>query len=208
MLEADATQAEVSSAGRELADRHRFEATATGESVVFDAVTDVILSSAVTSLVVALAATAVFLVAIYGLLEGAPVLGVVNLVPIVVALALLAGSMRAFGLPFNALTATILSITIGLGTDYSAHVVHRFADEYDAGGTVDDALENAVGGTGSALAASMLTTTTGVGVLVFAITPVLGQFGVLTALSIFYSYLTAVFLTPSTVVVWQRVVDA
>jgi predicted RND superfamily exporter protein len=124
--------------------------------------------------------------------------------------------MRAFDLPFNALTATILSITIGLGTDYSAHVVHRFADEYDRPDTADgddsadavfDALDDAVRGTGSALAGSMLTTTSGIGVLVFAITPVLGQFGVLTALSVFYSYLTAVFLTPSVVVVWQRIVQ-
>ncbi|WP_336036192.1 efflux RND transporter permease subunit [Halobacterium yunchengense] len=203
-LEADATQAEVAAAGRELADRHRFEATATGETVVFQAVSDVILRSALTSLAVALAATAAFLVAVYAALEGAPSLGVVNLVPIVLTIAFLAGSMRAFGLPFNALTATILSITIGLGTDYSAHVVHRFADEYERGGTVDAALEDAVRGTGSALAGSMLTTTSGIGVLVFAVTPVLGQFGVLTALSIFYSYLTAVFLTPSVLVVWGR----
>ncbi|MFC3477440.1 efflux RND transporter permease subunit [Halobacterium litoreum] len=204
-LEADATQAEVSRAGRELADRHRFEATATGETVVFQAVSDVILASAVTSLAVALAATAVFLVAVYAALEGRPSLGVVNLVPIVLTIAYLAGSMRAFGLPFNALTATILSITIGLGTDYSAHVVHRFADEYGPDETVYDALDDAVRGTGSALAGSMLTTTSGIGVLVFAITPVLGQFGVLTALSIFYSYLTAVFLTPSVLVLWGRV---
>ncbi len=50
----------------------------------------------------------------------------------------------------------------------------------------------------------MLTTVAGTGVLVLAITPVLGQFGLVTALSIFYSYLTAVLLTPSVIVVWQR----
>ncbi|MFC7068719.1 efflux RND transporter permease subunit [Halobaculum lipolyticum] len=207
-LEADTSQAAVTDAGRTLADRYRFDATATGETIVFQAVSDVILASAVTSLAVALGATAAFLVGIYAFLEGRPSLGVVNLVPIVVAICLLVGSMRALGLPVNALTATILSITIGLGTDYSAHLVHRFADEYGPGDSVDGALDGAVRGTGSALAGSMLTTTTGIGVLVFAITPVLGQFGVLTALSIFYSYLTAVFLTPSVLVLWGRLVDA
>ncbi|WP_284012555.1 efflux RND transporter permease subunit [Halobaculum litoreum] len=206
-LEADTPQAEVTAAGRTLEDRYRFEATATGETIVFQAVSDVILASAVTSLAVALGATAVFLVLVYTLLEGRPSLGVVNLVPILVAICLLVGSMRALGLPVNALTATILSITIGLGTDYSAHIVHRFADEYDPDAGADAALDGAVRGTGSALAGSMLTTTSGIGVLVFAVTPVLGQFGVLTALSIFYSYLTAVFLTPSVLVLWERVVE-
>ena len=205
-LDADASQETVTEAGSTLEDRYRFEATATGETIVFQAVSDVILASAVTSLAVALAATAVFLVGIYAVLEGRPSLGVVNLVPIVVAICFLVGSMRALDLPVNALTATILSITIGLGTDYSAHLVHRFADEYDDDDTVDAALADAVVGTGSALAGSMLTTTTGIGVLVFAVTPVLGQFGVLTALSILYSYLTAVFLTPSVIVLWDRVV--
>ncbi|MFC7097688.1 efflux RND transporter permease subunit [Halobaculum marinum] len=205
-IEADTSQAEVTQTGQTLEDRYRFEATATGETIVFQAVSDVILASAVSSLAVALGATAVFLVAIYWLLEGRPSLGVVNLVPIVVAICFLVGSMRALNLPVNALTATILSITIGLGTDYSAHIVHRFADEYGHTTGLEEALDDAVRGTGSALAGSMLTTTSGIGVLVFAITPVLGQFGVLTALSIFYSYLTAVFLTPSVLVVWNQVV--
>jgi len=203
--ETDASQSEVSVAARTLADRYRFDATPTGETVVFQAVAAVILASALNSLVVALAATAVFLVAVYAFLSRRPSLGVVNVVPIVFTISFLAGSMRLFGLPFNALTATILSITIGLGTDYSAHVVHRFADEYDAREDVLDALDATVRGTGSALAGSMVTTTTGIGVLVLAITPVLGQFGLLTALSVFYAYLTSVFVTPSVLVVWARV---
>jgi len=114
--------------------------------------------------------------------------------------------MRLLGVPFNALTATILSITIGLGVDYSAHVVHRFADEFDPdAGDVFPALERTVRGTGGALTGSMLTTTTGIGVLVLAFTPILGQFGLITALSVFYSYLAAVLVTPSVVVVWARV---
>jgi predicted RND superfamily exporter protein len=202
--EAAASQEEVAADAAEVATRYRFEATATGETVVFQEVTDLILASAIRSLVLALVVTAVFLLLVYYVLEGSPYLGIINLVPIVISVALLAGSMRVFDLPFNALTATILSITIGLGIDYSAHVVHRFADEYDRAPDVFDALDAAVRGTGGALTGSMLTTTTGIGVLVLAVTPILGQFGALTALSILYSYLTAVLVTPSLIVVWER----
>ncbi|ELZ66802.1 RND transporter [Haloferax sp. Atlit-10N] len=204
-VEGDATQDAIVADGKLVAERLRMDATATGSTVVFKGVSDTILLSAIESLTVALAATALFLVVIYQVLEGQWTLGVVNLVPIVVSIALLAGTMRYLGIPLNALTATILSIAIGLGIDYSAHVVHRFADEYNAEGhDLDEALRLTVGGTGGALTGSMLTTTTGLGVLAIAITPVLGQFGVVTALSIFYSYLTALLVTPSAIVLWER----
>ncbi|MFC7202022.1 RND family transporter [Haloferax namakaokahaiae] len=203
-VKGDATQDAIVNDGQEVADRLRMSSTATGSTVVFKAISDTIFMSAVTSLVIALSVTAVFLVLIYQLLEGKGSLGIVNVVPIVVTIALLAGSMRYLGIPLNALTATILSIAIGLGIDYSAHVVHRFSDEYNAGGDLFEALRLTVGGTGGALTGSMLTTTTGLGVLAIAITPVLGQFGIVTALSIFYSYLTALVVTPPTIVIWER----
>ncbi len=201
----DATQTEVANDARELADTYRLSTTATGQTIVFQDVSDTIFNSSVTSLTIALIATALFLVFIYWAFERRPLLGVVNLVPIVVALAFIAGTMRFFGVPFNVLTATVLSIAIGLGIDYSAHVVHRFADEYD-GTNTDEALTKTVRGTGGALAGSMLTTTTGIGVLTLAITPILGQFGLVTALAVFYSFLTALLVTPAVIVVWDDLV--
>jgi predicted RND superfamily exporter protein len=49
----------------------------------------------------------------------------------------------------------------------------------------------------------MLTTTTGTGVLALAITPILGQFGLVIALSVFYSFLTSILVAPSVIVVWE-----
>ncbi|MEF8894261.1 efflux RND transporter permease subunit [Halodesulfurarchaeum sp.] len=202
-IDSEATQSEAAADAKVLADRYRLPATATGQTVVFQDVSDIIFDSAATSLLFALIGSAIFLVFIYRLLEGSGTLGIVNLIPIVVTLTLIMGTMRAINIPFNALTATVLAIAIGLGTDYSAHMTHRFVDEYD-GSNIDAALEETVLGTGGALTGSMLTTAAGVGVLVFAITPILGQFGTIMAIAIFYSYLTAVLVTPSAVVVWSR----
>jgi uncharacterized membrane protein YdfJ with MMPL/SSD domain len=71
---------------------------------------------------------------------------------------------------------------------------------------LETALNRTVVGTGGALAGSMLTTTFGIGVLVLAVLSVLGQFGVLTALSIVYSFLASMFILPSALVVWDRAV--
>lgn len=204
-VKSSASQDAITADARDVADRYRLDATATGNTVVFQEISDSILASAIQSLVVALAATALFLLLVYYVFEGRASLGLVNLAPIIVSVALLAGSMRLFSIPFNALTATILAIALGLGIDYSVHVVHRFTDEYELTGDVFAALDQTVIGTGGALTGSMLTTASGIGVLVLAIFPVLGQFGVLIALTVVYSYVTALVVTPSVVVLWEAV---
>jgi len=202
-VESGASNEQIAADGKEIAENYRGDATATGQIVVFEAISALILESAITSLVIALGATVIFLLFIYWFLEGLPSLGLANMVPILVSVALIAGSMRLFGLPFNAFTATILAITIGLGIDYSVHVVHRFVDERRVYSR-DEALYRAVRGTGGALAGSMVTTVSGIGVLVFAVLSVLGQFGLITALSIFYSFLTSVVVLPSALALWDR----
>ena len=197
---------EVTAAGHEIADRFRSDATPTGNTVVFQAVSDLIYESALTSLVLALGATVVFLVFIYWVLEGLPSLGIANLAPIVVAVASVAGTMRLLDVPFNAFTATILSLTIGLGIDYSVHVVHRFVDERRERPLIP-ALRRTVIGTGGALLGSMATTAFGIGVLTLAVLSVLGQFGILTAMSIVYSFLASLLVLPSALVVWDRIVN-
>jgi predicted RND superfamily exporter protein len=206
-VESDASQDAVTTDTRAVADRFRYEATATGGVVVLKAVSDVIAESAFVSLVLALAGTGVFLVVAYAALEGRPSLGVVNLLPIALTVAAIAATMRYLDVPFNVLTGTILSIGIGLGIDYSAHLVHRFAEEYDPADDVFVALTDTVRGTGGALTGSMLTTVSGIGVLVIAITPILGQFGLLTGLTVLYSYLASVVALPPALVVWSRVVE-
>jgi predicted RND superfamily exporter protein len=203
--EADAGNDEITADARQVADRFRTTATATGQTVVFQAVSDLILQSAIVSLALALAGTVVFLVVIYWLLEDLASIAFANLVPIVVTVALLAGTMRLVGIAFNAFTATILALTIGLGIDYSVHIVHRFIDEREEHDRFT-ALDRTVRGTGGALTGSMLTTTFGIGVLVLAVLGVLGQFGLLTALSIGYSFLASLLILPSALVIWDSAV--
>jgi predicted RND superfamily exporter protein len=70
--------------------------------------------------------------------------------------------------------------------------------------SVDAALLATVRGTGGALTGSMLTTVSGLGVLWLAISPILGQFGHLIALSVRYSYLASVWVLPTTLDLWDR----
>ncbi|MEF8851064.1 MAG: MMPL family transporter [Haloarculaceae archaeon] len=202
-VESDAEQSAIVADAKAVADKHRYTAIATGQVVVFQEVSDLILESALVSLSTAIVGAAVFLVFIYRVLEGRASLGLANLFPVLVTVTLVAATMRAVGIPFNALTATILAVTIGLGVDYSVHITHRFADEIEQTDLLS-ALDRTVRGTGGALLGSMLTTVFGIGVLALAVFPAIGQFGVLMALSVFYAFVTSLLVLPPALVVWYR----
>ncbi|MEF8780026.1 MAG: MMPL family transporter, partial [Haloferacaceae archaeon] len=203
-VEADAGQEAVTRDARSVAVDYRLNAIATGNVVVFQALTELLFESAVVSLAVALGVTGVFLVVVYAVLEGRPSLGIANLAPIVVTVAFLAGTMPILDIPFNALTATVLSITIGIGVDYSVHVTHRFIDEYNRDPDTYAALVTTLRGAGGGITGSVVTTAGGVGSLLLAVSPMLGQFGLLMAVSVIYSYLAALIVLPPTLFVWER----
>ncbi|GAB3419638.1 hypothetical protein GCM10027435_21260 [Haloparvum alkalitolerans] len=203
-LTADADQAEATAAANAVAEDMRLDATPTGTLVVNQVVIDRITESAIRSLIVAFLLTAAFLMVSYWWLESRAVYGLINLVPVLVTVGLLAGSMRYFGIPLTPFNAPILSVSIGLGVDYTVHYMHRFVDEYEAGRSVEEALLITSRGTGGALTGSMLTTVCGLGTLYLALIPLVAEFGVLLALGVFYAYLASIFVLPSVIVVWDR----
>ena len=207
-VESDASQGEVTADGRAHAAAFRYTAVATGNIVVFDAISTIIFESAIEGLLLALLLTATFLMVAYGTLEGKPLLGIVNVFPILISVASLVGTMRLLGLSLNALTATLLSIGVGLGIAYSVHITARFVDEYDRNADALASLRTTLSGTGGALTGSMLTTSLGTGALALAITPVLGNFGLLMALSVAYSFGISIVALPPALFLWDRVADA
>ncbi|WP_238478847.1 efflux RND transporter permease subunit [Natranaeroarchaeum sulfidigenes] len=204
-VDVDAEQEEAVAAARALAEDMRLDATATGQLVIFESILEEITDASLNSLLVAFVLTMVFLVLSYWWLEGRAVYGVLNLVPVLLAVALLAGSMRAFDIPLSPINAPILSVSIGLGVDYTVHFMHRFVDEFEDGKSIQDALQTTVRGTGGALTGSMLTTVSGLGVLYLALIPLIMEFGLLLALGVFYAWLSSVLVLPSAIVVWDRV---
>ena len=207
-VESDASQDTVTADSQAFATEFRYTATATGSIVVFDAISGIIFESAVQGLFLALLLTAGFLMIAYGILESKPLLGIVNVFPILISVAALVGTMRFLGLSLNALTATLLSIGVGLGIAYSVHITARFVDEYGRSADALDAVRTTLTGTGGALTGSMLTTSLGTGALALAITPVLGNFGLLMGMSVAYSFVISVIALPPALFLWDRVSGA
>ncbi len=202
-LDVDADQTDATLAAQEVADGMRLDAVPTGSLVVNQVVIDRITESAINSLIVAFLLTAVFLMISYWWLEGRAVYGLINLIPVLITVGALAGSMRYFGIPLTPFNAPILSVSIGLGVDYTVHFMHRFVDEFEGGKDVHEALRVTAQGTGGALTGSMLTTVCGLGVLYIAIIPLIAEFGLLLALGVLYAYLASILVLPSVIVVWH-----
>jgi predicted RND superfamily exporter protein len=180
------------------------EATATGRPVLFEAIQEELAATIVEAMAITFGLIVGLLALIYRRRFGSATLGLVAAVPVTLALGWLVGTMWLLGLSFNALTALITSISVGLGVDYAIHMTDRYADELDERGDVAGALETAVRGTGGALLGSAATTAGGFGVLVFAIVPPIAQFGAVSALSIVYAFLSTVAVLPSLLVLWTR----
>ncbi|WP_440990010.1 efflux RND transporter permease subunit [Haloarchaeobius baliensis] len=179
-------------------------ATATGQVVINAVTADQLLDTVLEGLVVALVVVFLFLALVYRVSEGTASLGAVTVVPVAFTVTWILGSMAVLGIPFNIVTGLITSLTIGLGVDYSIHVSERFNQELAATGSIDEALVESVTGTGGALFSSAATTASGFGVLTVSLLPFLQSFGVITALTIGYSFLASVFVLPSLLALWAR----
>ncbi len=185
-------------------DGNGLEATATGQAIVFEIVQKQLLDTVVESLIITMVAVFLFLMLIYRITEGSATLGAVTLLPVLFSVTWILGTMYLIGMPFNILTGMITSLTVGLGVAYSIHLSERYNVELKRRGSVWEAMEVSLTGTGGALLGSAATTVGGFGVLAFAILPALQQFGIITGLTIIYAFLASVLVLPSLLVVWTR----
>ncbi|WP_226006925.1 MMPL family transporter [Natrinema salinisoli] len=208
-IEGDASSSETTDGMREIAadfedGDDRWSVIATGDPIVSYVVEQDLLDTVLESLLITLVACLAFLTIAYWLTGNSATLGIVTLLPVALAVSWILGTMYVIGMPFNVLTGMITSLTIGLGVAYSIHVSARYTLELERQGSVWDAMQTTVTGTGGALLGSAATTVGGFGVLAFAILPVLEQFGIITALTIIYAFLASVLVLPTLLVLWTR----
>jgi predicted RND superfamily exporter protein len=179
-------------------------ATATGGSVVNRVIERALFETLTRSFVVTFVAVFLVLTVGYRLAGHGAGLGAITLVPVTLSVAWVLGTMALIGVPFNVLTVTITSLTIGLGVSYSIHVSARYRLELDRQGNAWRALHTTLTGTGGALLGSVTTTAAAFGTLALAVLPVLAQFGLITAITIVYAFLASVLALPTLLILWTR----
>ncbi len=156
----------------------------TGDAYVRDAQFSAITDSMTGSFLITIAACLVLLFVIFRSLR----FSFIALVPVVMVVCWLYGLMFALGYSINLMTATIASISVGVGIDYCIHFTERFRQELRRVNDKKSALYNTAQSTGSALLGSAASTAAGFAVIAFAPMPMFSTFGVLTAVMIVMSF--------------------
>jgi hydrophobe/amphiphile efflux-3 (HAE3) family protein len=119
---------------------------------------------------------------------------------------LVTGAMYLVGVPWNPLTITMSSLTLGIGVDYGVHVFERFEYEVrERGQSRVDAATTAVAKLSRPVIGSSFTTIFGFGVLVVSQFPVLSNFGVTTVFAIALSLVAAFGILPAALVTTRLV---
>ena len=178
------------------------EMTPTSDEIVGLEVVVAMTDSQTASIVATILAALIILVIFFWITEGRPALGFIAVGPIVLVLIWVLGTMTLAGIPYNVITALITALSIGIGVDYTIHIIHRYEEEFEHSRDPETAARRTLGTTGSALLGSALTTALGFGVLIFSSLTPFQQFGMVTAITIAYALIAAVVVVPPSMILW------
>jgi hydrophobe/amphiphile efflux-3 (HAE3) family protein len=120
---------------------------------------------------------------------------IIGFVPTAFAIVLTFGTLGIFSPELTTISVAIIALLIGLGVDYSVHIMNRFAEEKYIDDKVER-LEKILRSTGKAVLLSTITTMIGFGSLMISSMSPMASFGFGCAIGIFYAFISAIILVP------------
>jgi hydrophobe/amphiphile efflux-3 (HAE3) family protein len=177
-------------------------ARVTGETILVITTIDSFQRSQVVSTAFSVILSALVLMIVYRNFT----LGIIAVIPVALSTIWILGTMFLLGISINVFTVMVTALTIGLGIDYSIHIIERFREERKSQGP-KESMQTTIERTGSAIFISALTTICGFAVLLLSPMPLTQHFGMITAATIFYSFDLAVFVLPILLVAWAIYLD-
>ncbi|MBN1281132.1 MAG: MMPL family transporter [Candidatus Thermoplasmatota archaeon] len=182
----------------DLTDYGEAEAIVTGTTLITLTILQNMTESQILSTAICFILAAIMLSLIYR----NPVLGLIGMIPVSISIIWVLGSMYFIGYSLNILTITVTSITIGVGIDYSCYITSRFRLVADKTGDVKKAVTETISWTGSAISIAALASMCGFGILAFAPIPPQQQFGIITAITLIYAFISSILILPLVLARW------
>ena len=176
--------------------------TATSDSIISFAVTDAIRDRQTESIATTILVALVVLAFFFWLTVRQAALAIVAVGPTVLVLISVLGTMALLDIPYTIITSIITALSIGIGVDYTIHMIHRYREEFTRLRNPEQAAVQTLATTGSALLGSALTTALGIGVLAASPLAASQQFGITAAITIAYSLLVSILVVPPAMTVW------
>ena len=130
--------------------------------------------------------------------------GIIAITPIVLALVWTISTMGLIDLPFTGLSVTIFTMVMGIGIDYSIHLVHRIKEERKLH-KIEDAVVIAVTNVGDSLFSATATTTVCFASLTLASLLAVDRLGRTLSLGVIFCFFAALFMVPAILVLEEKV---
>jgi predicted RND superfamily exporter protein len=201
MNQNEAGDSEVLKSVRDVLERepiHNADVSLYGDVVRFDELGDSLQRDAGVTTAIGLALVFFTASAIYA----SVVIGALALFPVIVAVIWALGLMGFFGVPFTSLSTGIISLVLGVGVDFSIHLVDGIRKREEKG--IENAIHETLGTTGSAIVLSTLTTFLGFVALTFATLLGTQRLGWSLALSIISVFAVSMTLVPAIMSIQYR----
>jgi predicted RND superfamily exporter protein len=146
----------------------------------------------------------IFVIIIVGLILRSLKSGIYATIPIVAAIIILFGVMGFAGISLNIATVLVASVALGIGIDYSIHVISLFNHSKNTYGDIHMAMEDTITISGKAIVINVISVSAGFLVLLFSEMVPLQYFGLLIALSMIGSSQGALTLLPVILILAHR----
>lgn len=144
----------------------------------------------------------VFLITL-GLFQGSFSSAVMPLLVVALSVVWLYGTMGYLGIPLSTLAGSVAALVIGIGIDYSVHILNTYRF-HRRDNTIEEALSEAVGETGVAIVATSITTISAFMAFLSGKMPEMHRFGLIMSIGIGYALLFSFFLLPSVFVLEEK----
>ncbi len=172
----------------------------TGIPSVYSKLNESLIKSQYSSLIIAV----LLVMIIVGMILRSFSKGVFAAVPIIATILIILGFMGITGIPLDIATVLVGSIVLGIGIDYSIHVISGFNKHLKENGDAEKALEQTIMISGKAVLINAASVAAGFLVLIFSQMVPFQNFGLLIAISMFGSSIGALTLLPVMLVLAHR----
>jgi hydrophobe/amphiphile efflux-3 (HAE3) family protein len=172
----------------------------TGIPPLYVKLNDSLVKSQYSSLIIA---TAMVLL-IVGIIMRSFSKGVYAIIPIIATILVLLGFMGFTGISLDIATVLVGSIALGIGIDYSIHLISGFNTNLKENGNAEKAIEETIMTKGNAIIINVTSVAAGFLVLLLAQILPIQNFGLLIAISMFGSGLGALTLLPVILILANR----
>lgn len=130
--------------------------------------------------------------------------GFFSAIPIIATITILFGVMGFTGIPLNIATVLVASVALGIGIDYSIHIISHFNSTFKITGNARLAIEDTIIVSGKAIIINVISVSAGFLILLFSEMVPLQYFGLLLTLSMVGSSFGAMTLLPVILILTHR----